>query len=454
MLELIEGFFISFGNAAWGLPLLILLLGGGIFFSFYIRLVPFRYFRHAIDILRGKYDKDDEEGQINHYQALSTALAATVGMGNISGVAVAITTGGPGAVFWMWVSAFIGISTKYFTCTLSVMYRGKDSLGEVQGGPMYVVMEGMGKRFKPLAILFCVAGLFGVLPAFQANQLTQTIRDVVLTPQGIAGSFQTNLITGIILSLLVSLVIFGGIKRIGEVAGRMVPSMVVLYSACVLLILALNYTAVPGSFRLILTDAFTGNAVLGGALGAIIMAGARRAAFSNEAGIGTAPLAHGAAKTNEPVREGLIAMLGPLIDTIIVCTMTALAIIVTGTWVDATESGITITLEAFEQNLGLAGRYILTLCVSIFALTTMFSMSYYGTKCFSFLAGAQNKDYYNYFYVATIVMGAVVSLPAVLGLIDGMYATMAIPTMVSAIYLAPKVRAATREYFAKDYENA
>ena len=452
LLEFIEQAFIGFGNAAWGLPLLALLLGGGIFFTLYLQLIPFRYFRHAIDILRGKYDKEDEVGQINHYQALSTALAATVGMGNISGVAVAITTGGPGAVFWMWVSAFIGISTKYFTCTLAVMYRGKDSLGEYQGGPMYVVMEGMGKRFKPLAILFCVAGLFGVLPAFQANQLTQTIRDVVLIPQGIQGSFQTNLITGLVLSVFVSLVIFGGIKRIGEVAGRMVPTMVVLYSACVLLILGLNYEAVPESFQLIFTDAFTGNAVLGGALGAIIMAGARRAAFSNEAGIGTAPLAHGAAKTNEPVREGLIAMLGPLIDTIIVCTMTALAIIVTGSWLNATDSGITVTLQAFEQDLGLAGRYILTLCVTIFALTTMFSMSYYGTKCFSFLAGAQVKDYYNYFYVATIVMGAVVSLPAVLGLIDGMYATMAIPTMISALYLAPEVRAATKEYFAKDYE--
>ena len=452
ILESLEGFFIAFGNAAWGLPLLVLLLGGGIFFSVYIQLIPFRYFRHAIDILRGKYDKEDEIGQINHYQALSTALAATVGMGNISGVAVAITTGGPGAVFWMWVSAFIGISTKFFTCSLSVMYRGKDSLGEYQGGPMYVIVEGMGKSWKPLAILFCVAGLFGVLPAFQANQLTQTIRDVVLQPMGVSGSDQSNLITGVILAALVSLVIFGGIKRIGEVAGRMVPSMVVLYSLSVLLILALNYSSVLPSLQLIFEDAFTGNAVLGGAVGAIIMAGARRAAFSNEAGIGTAPLAHGAAKTDEPIREGLIAMLGPVIDTLIVCTMTALAIIVTDSWQNPSDSGITVTLQAFEANLGLAGRYILTLCVSIFAVTTMFSMSYYGTKCFSFLAGAEYKDYYNYFYVGTIILGAVISLPAVLGLIDGMYATMAIPTMVSALWLAPKVKAATKEYFQKEYE--
>ena len=451
-IESLEDFFIAFGNAAWGLPLLILLLGGGIFFTLYLQLIPFRYFRHAIDILRGKYDKEDEVGQINHYQALSTALAATVGMGNISGVAVAITTGGPGAVFWMWVSAFIGISTKFFTCSLAVMYRGKDSLGEYQGGPMYVIVEGMGKNWKPLAVLFCVAGLFGVLPAFQANQLTQTIRDVVLQPMGVVGSDQSNLVTGVILAALVSLVIFGGIKRIGEVAGRMVPSMVVLYSLSVLLILFLNYESVLPSLGLIFEDAFTGNAVLGGAVGAIIMAGARRAAFSNEAGIGTAPLAHGAAKTDEPIREGLIAMLGPLIDTLIVCTMTALAIIVTDSWQNPADSGITVTLQAFEADLGLVGRYVLTLCVTIFAVTTMFSMSYYGTKCFSFLAGAEYKDYYNYFYVGTIIVGAVISLPAVLGLIDGMYATMAIPTMISALWLAPKVKAATKEYFRKDYE--
>ena len=450
----LEKIFIDFGNLAWGLPLLVLLVGGGIFFSFFIRLVPFRYLGHALDILRGKYDREDEVGQISHYQALSTALAATVGMGNISGVAVAITMGGPGAVFWMWVSAFIGISTKFFTCTLALMYRGKDSLGEVQGGPMYVIMEGMGRQWKPLAVLFCVAGLFGVLPAFQANQLTQTIRDVVLQPYGIEGNFQTNLITGMVLAFLVSLVIFGGIKRIGVVAGQMVPGMVALYSLSVIVILLLNLSEVPQGLWRIIEDAFTGKAVMGGAVGAVILAGVRRAAFSNEAGIGTAPLAHGAAKTNEPVREGLIAMLGPAIDTLVVCTMTALAIIVTDSWQNPEDGGITITLSAFEGSLGITGRYILTLCVSIFALTTMFSMSYYGTKCFSFLVGAQYQQYYNYFYVATIIAGAVVSLPAVLGLIDGMYATMAIPTMVSALYLAPQVKEATQQYFSKWVESS
>jgi len=446
-LNLLEEILIKFGNTAWGTPLLVLLLGGGLFFTIYIRFVPFRYLGHALKILRGEFDNPHEIGQISHFQALSTALAATVGMGNISGVAVAITMGGPGAVFWMWISAILGISTKFFTCTLAVMYRGKDTLGEVQGGPMYVIMEGLGKNWKPLAVLFCVAGLFGVLPAFQANQLTQTVRDVLLIPNGIQESFYTNLLTGVAISIIVSLVIFGGIKRIGSVAARLVPTMVLLYSLSVIYILLINIGEVSGSIELILVDAFTGKAVMGGAVGSVIVAGARRAAFSNEAGIGTAPLAHGAARTNEPVREGLIAMLGPAIDTLLVCTMTALAIIVTGTWKLNIDSGITTTLEAFNQEIPFAGQYILVFCVLIFSFTTMFSMSYYGTKCFSFLFGAERSYLYNYFYVAMILMGAVVSLNAVIGLIDGMYATMAVPTMISAILLAPKVRKASKKYF-------
>lgn len=448
-MQFIEQLLIDFGNAAWGTPLLILLVGGGLFFMIYSRMVPYRYVGHAWNILRGKYDDPDEEGDINHYEALSTALAATVGLGNISGVAVAITTGGPGALFWMWVSALIGVSTKFFTCTLAIMYRGKDSKGEIQGGPMYVIREGLGSKWKPLAVLFCIAGLFGPLPAFQANQLTQTIRDVLLIPNGIQESFTTNLLTGLAITVVVALVIFGGIKRIGKVAGKLVPSMVTIYVLAVIFILVKNYTLIPQSFTLIFEDAFTGNAVLGGALGAIIIAGVRRAAFSNEAGIGTAPLAHGAAKTNEPVREGLIAMLGPFIDTIIVCTMTALAIIITGAWEGGGDEGISVTLNAFQTALPGVGTYILMLCILIFSFTTMFSMSYYGSKCLGFLIGAERQYLYNYFYVGSIILASVISLDAVIGLIDGMYATMAIPTMVSAILLAPKVRTATKEYFQK-----
>ncbi len=446
----LESIFKAFGHFMWGTPLLVLLMGGGLFFMLYSRFLPFRYFKHAIQILMGKYDGDKAEGDISHYQALSTALAATVGMGNISGVAVAITLGGPGAIFWMWISAFVGMATKFFTCTLAVMYRGKDSLGHIQGGPMYVISEGLGKKWKPLAVLFCIAGMFGAVPSFQSNQLTAALGEGLLIPMGIEMTFAVRLTIGIILAVIVAVVMLGGIKRIGNVAGSMVPVMVGIYVIAVVAILVLNYELVPESLALIFTDAFTANSVLGGAVGAIIVAGARRAAFSNEAGIGTAPMAHGAAKTNEPVREGLVAMLGPAIDTIIVCTMTALAILITGIWQEDTTglSGVTLTIKAFDDSL-YGGRYILMIALLIFAITSLFSYSYYGAKCFSYLFGAQHIHYYQYFYILMVVWGAVASLGAVIGLIDGMYALMAFPTMISALLLSPKVIKAARIYFKK-----
>lgn len=438
---------VIFGNFMWGAPLLILLLGGGLYFFFYSRLIPLRHFGHGLRILRGKYDNPDEPGQISHYQAVSTALAATVGMGNISGIAIAISTGGPGAVFWMWVSAMIGVSTKFFTCSLAVMYRGKDSAGELQGGPMYVIKHGLKKYWHWLAIVFSVAGMIGVTPIFQANQLTQAIRDIVLIPNGVETGFTTNLISGLVMSGIVILVLFGGIKRIAKVAGLMVPIMVVVYVIAVIFILAMNASEVLPGFKLIFTDAFSGNAVLGGALGSLIVVGVRRAAFSNEAGIGTAPMAHGAAKTSEPIREGMAAMFEPIIDTIIVCTMTALAIIVTGAWHDTSLDGIGLTVRAFSISMPVIGPYILMLCVTIFSVTTMFAFPYYGAKCFSFLFGAKRKNIYHLFYVIVIPIGATSTLAAVIGLIDGAYATMAFPTMISAIILSPKVLQAAKKYF-------
>ncbi|MEH0154573.1 alanine/glycine:cation symporter family protein [Limibacter armeniacum] len=447
----IEAWCVAFGNYAWGMPLLTLLLGGGIFFMMYSRFLPFRYFGHAINILRGKYDDPDDPGEIDHYQALSGAIAATVGMGNISGVAVAIATGGPGALFWMWVSALFGCATKFFTCTLAVMYRGKDTEGNLEGGPMYVITEGLGKQWKPLAVFFAVVGLFGVSPMFQANQLTQVIRDVVLTPAGMLAPerWMTDVIIGTVIMLVVSLVIFGGIQRISNVAGKLVPFMIVLYTGFVLYIIFSNFGQVPVAFEMIFEDAFTGDAILGGSLGAIIVAGARRAAFSNEAGIGTAPMIHGAAKTKEPVREGLVAMLGPAIDTILVCTMTALAILITGVWQTSDSDGVTLTAAAFSQAAPMLGHTILVICVLIFSITTLFTFSYYGTKCTSFLLGAKYKGLYNYLYAALIVCGAVFPMKAVISLMDGMYAMMAIPTMVSALLLSPKVMKAATSYFKR-----
>jgi len=445
----IEEIITGFSDLAWGTPLLVLLLGGGLFFLIYSRLLPFRYFRHAIAILLGRYDDPDEPGQINHYQALSTALAATVGMGNITGVALAITMGGPGAIFWMWVSAILGITTKYFTCTLAVMYRGRDSNGELQGGPMYVIVEGLGRNWKPMAIFFSMLGMIGVLPMFQVNQLTQIVRDVVLVPNSIQAGFTSNLISGLVVAILVGIVIFGGIKRIGKVTGRMVPIMVVLYVVLVLFIIFSNTDQIIPSFALIFRDAFTAQSVLGGSLGALVITGVRRAAFSNEAGIGTAPMAHGAAKTNEPVREGLVAMLGPVVDTIVVCTMTALALIMTGVWNAGESDGITLTADAFEMAMPGYGSYLLTICVFVFSISTMLSFPYYGTKCFSFIFGAKHSYLYKWFYIITIPVGATATLGTVVGIFDGAYALMAFPTMISALLLSPSVIRASKDYFSR-----
>jgi AGCS family alanine or glycine:cation symporter len=440
---------VSFANWIWGTPMLVLLMGGGLILLFHYGFVPFRKIGHAISLLRGKYDDDLAPGQITSFQALSAAIAATVGLGNISGVAIAINMGGPGAIFWMWISAFVGMATKYYSCSLAIMFRGKDSAGTVQGGPMYVIEEGMGKKFKFLSIIFSVAGVIGLLAIFQANQLSAVFRAVMLEPAGIESTETVRWIIGITMMVLVAFVVLGGIKRIAAVASRLVPFMVVLYFVTVLIIVGKNFVDVPEMLWLIISDAFTGKAAAGGVVGAVIITGARRAAFSNEAGIGTAPMVHGASKNREPIREGLIAMLGPFIDTIVVCTLTALVIMLTGVWQTTEADGVRLTLNAFESALPGIGKYLLMSAVLIFALSTMFTYSYYGHKCFNYLFGAKRADFYNYFYLITIVAGAVASLEVVISLVDGMYAIMAIPTMISTIYLAPKVKAAYKDYFER-----
>ncbi len=446
-MDLMEQGIVFFADTAWSY-LLYLLIGGGLFLLLYSRFIPFRYFKHSIEIIRGKYDDPDEPGDITHFQALVSALAATIGMGNISGVAVAIVVGGPGAMFWMWVSALVGIATKFFTCTLAIMYRGQDSAGKTQGGPMYAVVGGLGRKWKPLAAFFCIAGVIGCLPLFQVNQLVQIIRDVIFVPAGMIGEdpFWFNFMAGIVLVLLVGIVIFGGITRIADVASRVVPAMVILYMIAALWIIVLHIEEVPRYLMLIITDAFTGEAVAGGAVGAVIMTGVRRAAFSNEAGIGTEALAHGAAKTREPSREGLVAMMEPVIDTMIVCTCTALVILMTGVWQTTSDNGVTLTANAFESAMPGFGSYILIICVVFFSTSTIFTYSYYGTKCLGFLIGAERQYLYNYFYVGCIIIASVTSLNAAISLIDGMFAMMAIPTMVSTLLLSPKVMAALRDY--------
>ena len=444
-------------------PVLFLLILGGVFFLFYSRFLPYKYFGHAIAILRGKYDDPNNPGQLSAYEALSTALASTVGMGNIAGVAAAISLGGPGALFWMWVTAFVGMSTNFFTSTLSVMYRGKDSQGEIQGGPMYVIREALGKSWYPLAALFCVCCTVGCLPIFQANQLTQIIIDIgISSPEIKAASFfiagleinTAKFVIGTILMIISGIVIIGGIQRIGSWAGKMVPLMIVVYFVSVLLILIIHIDKVPHYFVMIITDAFAathfkGEPLLGGVVGGLIVAGVRRASFSNEAGIGTAPMALGASKSKEPIREGLVSMLSPAIDTLLVCSLTALAILVTDVWNTSGANGVTLTATAFESSLGMTGKILLLISAFFFAITSLFSYSYYGSKAVSFLFGVSAGKYYDYIYLATIIVGAVLSMQDVMNIIDVAYALMAVPTMTSGLILAPKVMAEAKAYFKR-----
>lgn len=444
-------------------PVLFLLILGGLFFLIYSRFIQYKYFSHAISILRGKYDNPSDPGHINAYEALSTALASTVGMGNIAGVAAAISIGGPGALFWMWVTAFVGMSTNFFTSTLSVMYRGKDSAGVLQGGPMYVIKEALGKPWQPLAILFSICVMVGCLPIFQANQLTQVIIDIGITSEttkaaslSIAG-FEINiakLVIGTVLMIISAIVIVGGIQRIGTWAGKMVPMMIIVYFLSVLAILLLNIAKVPSYLWMVITDAFAatnyrGEPLLGGVVGGLIVTGVRRASFSNEAGIGTAPMALGASRSKEPIREGLVSMISPLIDTLVVCTLTALAILVTDVWKTSGASGVTLTATAFEMSLGYTGKILLLISAFFFAITSLFSYSYYGSKGMSFLFGAKAGRYYDYFYLGTIVFGAIASMTDVMNVIDIAYALMAVPTMLSGFALAPKVMAEAKKYFGK-----
>lgn len=319
---------------------------------------------------------------------------------------------------------------------------------------MYFIVEGLGSKWKPMAVMFCVCGLFGCLPLLQSNQLTEIVRSMFLEPNewfvGSEDAVRTgNGLFGALMAILVGLVIFGGIKRIGRVAGWLVPSMVLLYGACSLVILANHLEAVPGALSLIFTDAFTGQAVAGGVLGTVIVTGVRRAAFSNEAGMGTEAMAHGAAKTREPIREGVVAMLGPMIDTLLVCTITGLVILVTGVWESGGGDGVVLTTRAFEVGIPQAGPYLLLVCVLCLSFSSMIGFSYYVTKCGCFLFGSRARIPFVLFYLAAIVVSAVVPVDDVINFLDLTFGLMAIPTIVASLLLAPKVMAAARDYFQR-----
>jgi len=431
--------------------MLFLIIGGGLYLVAYSKLLPYRYFKHAIAITSGKYDHPDDPGEVSHLQALSSAVAATVGLGNISGVAIAIYLGGPGVVFWIWITALVGMCIKFYSCSLAIMFRDKDSDGNLQGGPMYYITQGMGKKAKPLAVFFCIAGLFGVLPAFTTNQFTQTLMGVVDPDITIAafGAFNWKLGIGIVLSIITSFVIFGGLKKIAKVATALVPFMVLLYLVSVLVIMGMNVEGIWPSLKLILTEAFNLNTIVQGGLWGLIIIGIRRAVFSNESGVGNAPMYHGQSKTSEPIQEGLVAMLGPFIDTIVVCTLTAVVIILSGAYLEAETNGIVMTLLAFEKSLFGYGDVLLMVIVAAFALSTLFTYSYYGTKCLSFLTNAKTGKIYNYIYIGSITFAAVASVDLVVNLIDLAFALMVIPNMIAVIYLAPHVNRAMKSYFLK-----
>lgn len=446
---------VAFGDFLCGYPLFFLLIGGGLFFLIYSGFTPIRRYGRAIGELRRK--DEGGSGQISSLQALASAVAATVGLGNIAGVAIAICIGGPGAIFWMWISAIVGMATKLFEGTLAVMFKGRDSAGELQGGPMYMITTGLGPKWKPLAVFFCIAGLVGSFCLMQANQLTES---VVSLFAGEGGTVGLRFGIGLTICLIVSIVIFGGIRRIARVAERIVPVMVILYFLLILYIIFSHLGAVPGVFRDIFVGAFNPSAVGGGVAGGVIfvaLTGVRRAALVNEAGIGSASMMHGASRSKEPVHEGLVAMLGPSIDSGFICTLTAIAILV-GRSVDPTilptggglssAQGLSIALAAFDAAIPGIGRYLLFVIVLCFAFSTMFSYSYYGQKCLGFLIGADKAHYYNWPYLLVLIVGAVIPLGVAVSIIDIAFALMAFCTIPTLILLAPKARAAFKTYFA------
>src|SRR5574344_26044 len=431
---------ISTADFVCGYPLFCLLIGGGLFFFIYSRFVSIRRIPQALKALAEKKGNDGK-GQITPFQALMSEISSTVGMGNIAGVAIAITMGGPGAIFWMWVSALVGMSTKFFEGTLSIMFKGKDDAGEVQGGPMYIITEGLGRKWKPMAIMFSSFALIGTLCVMQANQLVEAATSVITTPLGIENTLLLRFLMGLGICIVVASVILGGIQRIAKIASRMVPIMVISYFILVLIICVLHYQEIPGVFGVIFHDAFNMQAGLGGFAGTAVI-GARRAALVNEAGVGTSSMMHGASKNTNPVREGLIAMLGPAIDSGLVCTLTSLPILIAGNYVHAEGiKGVFIALGAFGQLLPGYGKGLLMTIVFFFAFSTMFSYSYYGLKCTSYLFGTKKAKYYNYFYVVMLVVAAMIALGTAVSLMDMAFALMALPNMIALILLSPKVKA-------------
>lgn len=428
----------------WGAPLLILLLGTGIYLTVGLRALPVRRLGYGVRMMwGGRRPGEGAEGEITPFQALMTSLSATIGTGNIAGVATAIYLGGPGAVFWMWLTALVGMATKYAEAVLAVTYRETDSDGRYVGGPMYYIRNGLGSSWAWLGAtfaFFAMIAAFGIGNTVQSNSVAQALE----------GSFGLpTLVTGLVLALLTFAVIVGGVRRIGAVAERLVPLMAALYILGALVILLVNIADVPAAFATIFGDAFTGTAATGGFAGAGLLAairfGVARGVFSNEAGLGSAPIAHAAAQTRDPVRQGTVAMLGTFIDTIVVCTMTALVIITTGAWTSG-ETGAELSALAFENGLP-GGDLIVTLGLVVFAFTTILGWSYYGERAAEYLFGTRIIMPFRLLWVVALVVGAIGNLGIIWLVADIMNALMALPNLIALIALSGTVFAVSRRYF-------
>lgn len=460
MLESIGNFITTIADFVCGYPMFFTLIGGGLFLFIYSGAVSIRRLPYALAALRTK--SDAKNGQISSAQALASVVAATVGLGNIAGVSIALVMGGPGAIFWLWVSALVGMCTKYHEGVLAIMYKGKDNEGNPQGGPMFIIERGLGMKWKPMAVFFAIAGMFGTMCIMNANQLAEGAVATFTTPEWIAGSeflstissittldnlHSFKLIFGITVASIVALVVLGGIKRIANVATVLVPFMVGAYFLMVLYIIITHIADVPEVFASIFREAFSLKAGWGGLIG-VALIGARRAALVNDAGVGTASIMHGASKNDQPVREGLVAMLGPSIDSGLVCTLTALAILLCGDINVEGVQGLQVAMSAFGNAIP-GGKYLLMAIVICFGMSSMFSYSFYGNRCASYLFGAKNAKYYTYFFILSLVVFAVVPLSAAVGVCDLFYGLMAFPTMIAILILSPKVKQATKEYFSQ-----
>ncbi|MCB9235102.1 MAG: alanine:cation symporter family protein [Bacteroidia bacterium] len=455
--------FFSFQINGVGVPLvLIWLLFGAIFFTVYFKFANLRYFKFAIDIVRGKYSDPNEEGEVSHFQALTAALSATVGLGNIAGVAIAISLGGPGATFWMIIAGLLGMSSKFVECTLGVKYREIGDDGRVYGGPMYYLskglaekgMGGLGKVFAVFFAIMCVGGSFGGGNMFQVNQAFKQLSDMPEL-QGL-WLFDHGWGFGIVMAILVGVVIIGGIKSIAKVTDKIVPFMVGIYVLAALVVIFVNVGEVPHAISLIFAGAFAPKAIGGGIVG-VLIAGFKRAAFSNEAGIGSASIAHSAVKTKHPASEGLVALLEPFIDTVVVCTMTAVVIVITGKYTDSNASdGIALTSQAFESVISWFPK-ILALAVLLFAFSTMISWSYYGSQAWAYMLGRSKAAEYSYkiLFCVFVVIGSSLTLGPVVDFSDAMIFAMCFPNVFGLYFLLPVVKKELDKYIiaAKEWRN-